>query len=113
MFIADLSPSVNKRILFSLSALWKAPEESGCYVLTNVEDEILYIGQANNIHERVKQHLHKRDKSVRTPLGVAFWLYYKLFDRKDLNALETGWCNNHKMSEKGELPFFNKINPPA
>lgn len=113
MLVANLSPIANNRIKFSHHDSWQAPENPGCYVLANFGGEILYIGKAANIHERINQHLSEGTKKAKTPFGVAFWFYYRLCNKNDLNALETGWCNDHKMNEKGELPFFNKINPPA
>ena len=112
MIVSLLIPTVDKQLEFSYADLYAAPEESGCYVITAFNDTILYIGQSQNIHKRMEQHLGNNVKRRKTPWGVAFWLYYKLCDERDLGSLEKGWVNKHIIKE-GKLPFFNKVRPPA
>lgn len=113
MLVSSLTPKTEEWVKFSLDVLWKVPEESGCYVITNYDGVILYIGQAVNIHNRMEQHLNDGEKRGKTPWGVAFWFYYLLCPKLELNDLERGWVNEHRLKEKGQLPFFNKVNPPV
>lgn len=70
MFVSQLTPKPDGEIGFSYATLLQAPEASGCYVLTISDGNILYIGQALNVSERMKQHLDKGDKKE-NPLGVS------------------------------------------
>lgn len=114
MLVSSLTPALNleNRVLFDFSCLWQAPENSGCYVLTNNNNVILYIGQAVNIHNRLEQHLNDIEKRKRTPDGKGFWFYYQFCPIIDLDDLERGWMNDHKIYT-GKRPFFNKIDPPT
>lgn len=113
MFVSSLTPEIGDKAEFSYSALRDIPEESGCYVLTTYDGTILYIGQSINVCRRIEQHLDKDDKRKKTPWGVAFWAYYALCPAIELDALEGGWVYQYRMREKGNLPFFNKVMPPA
>ncbi len=112
MLVSSLKPETEGRIQFLYSTLRTAPQNSGCYTLTAYEGEVLYIGQAIDICKRMEQHLEAGDKRRSTPWGVAFWLYYRLCDARDLNNLENGWFNEYLLKE-GLMPFFNKMRPPA
>jgi len=98
---------------FDYSDLNKIPDKSGCYVLTTFDGVILYIGQSGNIAKRVEQHLDSGEKREVTPLGVAFWVYYELCSKVDMDALENGWIHSYILNNKGNLPYFNKILPPV
>jgi len=100
------------RASFDYSELNKIPDESGCYILTTYRGCILYIGQSGNIAKRVKQHLDGGEKREETPSGVAFWVYYELCPRVDMNSLEGGWINSYILNE-GNLPYFNEKQSPV
>jgi len=107
MLVSELTPKVEGKVLFDLSHLEKCPDESGCYVITASDDTILYIGQAVNICRRMESHRNDDKKRENTPYGKAFWFYYKLCPKIELDDLERGWLNDY-LSNKGNLPFFNK-----
>lgn len=112
MLVSSLTPKPENKIEFDFSHLKRSPNESGCYVITNYDGFILYIGQAKNIHNRLDNHLNDSEKRGPTPHGKAFWFYYLLCPEIELDALERGWVNEYRLKH-GELPYFNKINPPA
>ena len=112
MLASLLNPPTSGKVEFSYSSSHSTPLESGCYALTTFDGTILYIGQAVNICNRMEQHLDS-DKNVKTRWGVPYWLYYKLCPVYELDNLETGWVNEYKIKSRGELPYFNKINPPS
>ena len=45
--------------------LKKIPGEPGTYIMKNKEDEIIYIGKANNLRVRVRQYFRKTEKTER------------------------------------------------
>ena len=112
MFITSLRPAPEGQERFAYPGLHRLPAEPGCYVLTTVDDIIIYIGQSINITKRVAQHFDDSAKKEMTPYGVAFWCHYLRIAKKDLNRLELGWLNAHILCE-GALPHFNKVGGPS
>lgn len=112
MLVQQLIPNPEDRVSFSYPSLYLAPDQSGCYALTAFDEEVLYIGQSENIRSRMEQHLGDGSKQEQTPSGKVFWLYYGLCPIRDLDNLENGWINEHILRE-GRMPFFNKIHPPS
>ncbi len=112
MNINKLTPAPQGKVKFDLSMHYKVPQESGCYVITTYEEDILYIGKAVNIHKRFKKHLDSPEKTSLTPKGQAIWFHWLEWDKTKLNALEGGWANFYKAAE-GERPIMNLIDPPV
>ncbi len=112
MKIDKLTPAPQDKTQFDLSKNYKIPQESGCYVMTNYDEDILYIGQAKNIRQRFKRHLDDPKKTSITPKGIAFWFHWLEWDVIELNSLERGWLNTYSATI-GELPIMNSQNPPV
>ena len=52
--------------MFDIKAeLKKLPSQSGVYIMHGEKDEILYIGKAVNLKNRVSQYFQKNNKSPR------------------------------------------------
>lgn len=113
MQISSLTPPTTDQCLFSRASLGSIADEAGCYVICAFDGTILYIGQSQNINQRVRQHLDDGSKSVRTPWGVAQWLHYRLCRKADLDQLESAWVSQFTMQNGGDLPYFNKVHPPS
>ena len=113
MLVSSLVPPPEGRAEFSYAAWRDTPKESGCYALAAFGGEVLYVGQSVNIRRRMEQHLDGDEMRKATPFGVAFWMHYKLWPVANLDNLERGWMNQHKLQEKGKLPFFNKADAPT
>lgn len=58
----DMSNSENN---FKFDAK-KIPTEPGCYLFWSEEDQLLYVGKAKNLRNRVKSYFQKGDKSTKT-----------------------------------------------
>ncbi len=106
------APQEKDKVKFDLRNYHKVPQESGCYVITTYEENILYIGKSVNINDRFKQHLDDPKKTGATSKGLAFWFHWLEWDKTQLNALEGGWANFYKATE-GERPIMNLIDPPV
>ncbi len=111
MLVEALVPSCPDRINFSKYDLRQVPRELGCYVLSNYQEEILYIGQGY-LHSRMNSHLNSHEKTTMTKMGKIFWFNYIVANKTQLNKIEGGWVQQHEDRE-GEKPILNKIQPPS
>lgn len=112
MKIEELSPQPKEKLQFRLSAFRSVPKETGCYVLTTFENDILYIGLSDNLYSRFQQHLDNPEKTNPTKEGKAFWFYFMKYDATNLPRLERTWINQFPAIH-GKLPLLNKVNSPV
>lgn len=84
----------------------------GCYVLTNAGFDIIYLGQAVSLRNRVLQHLDAGRHREMTAFGRASLLsILEIPDAVTLSAHERGWLNQCELCD-GTLPPLNKIHAP-
>lgn len=110
MKIALLDPKPNQKRPFRLNQKKFVPAHSGCYALTNFENEILYIGLTLDLQRRFGEHLGDPSKTEETKFGRAIlfhWLHWA-----EVHQLERTWMNIHIQSE-GCLPVLNKKLSPT
>ena len=112
MKIEQLNPLPTVKVQFKLSSFKQVPKETGCYILTTFENEILYIGLSVNLFERFQQHLNNPEKTNSTNNGKAIWFYFTIYDSINLPKLERTWINQF-VAIHGKLPLLNKINSPV
>jgi len=112
MKIEELLPKPDNKVHFKLSFYKNVPKISGCYILTTLENDILYIGLSDNLHNRFQQHLDNPEKTQPTPVGKATWFFYLEYDINNLPKLERTWLNQFE-AISGELPLLNKVNSPV
>ena len=110
MKVADLDASLSNRIPFRLSDSVRVPEIAGCYVLTNILGDVLYIGQSVNLHRRMEQHLVDARMTGTTRLGASSWFYWVSADDSELRPLENQLLLRFKAAE-GALPPLNRVGP--
>jgi len=111
MKVSELQPQPIKNILFQRDQYLLVPELSGCYVLTNNNNDILYIGQTVNFNQRFQQHLDNPEKTQPTKEGLAWKFWYIEYDSKKLSFLENSWLQEFQRIE-GHLPILNKVQAP-
>jgi len=111
MKISDLIPLPKDKVHFKLSCFKSVPKETGCYVLTTFDNDILYIGLSDDLFTRFQQHLYNPDKTNPTEEGKVIWFYYMTYDAKNLPQLERTWLNQYS-SKHGKRPILNKIDSP-
>jgi excinuclease UvrABC nuclease subunit len=112
MTIQNLDPLPKEKVLFKFASFKSVPQESGCYVLTTFEDDILYIGLSDNLFDRFQKHLASPLKTNPTVKGKAVWFYFMKCRKTEINRLERTWIN-HYTAMLGHLPILNKINSPV
>ena len=86
------------------------PCRPGCYVLTNVELDVLYIGLTVNLRRRISEHLDSPEKTKLTTRGRAVLFHW--IEVEELNKVERTWLNIHLINE-GNLPVLNSIYSPT
>jgi excinuclease UvrABC nuclease subunit len=109
--IADIRPSFQLKASFDLYSLNRITDCSGCYCLTNAGGDILYVGQAISIRQRLIQHFESEKRDAHTQYGrisVAWWMQ---MNTAKLNALERGLIEAVCLSD-GQLPPLNRKSGP-
>lgn len=109
MKVFNLFPRPDKKVAFKLSRRFLVPSSSGCYVLSNINETILYVGSSNCLMRRFNEHLDSPDKTAPTPLGRAIWFHWLCYE--NIKKLEKTWLNSHDIAA-GELPYLNKLHSP-
>lgn len=104
-----LDPTIEKTVEFEYSNQKNIPETYGCYVISNFNNEIMYIGKATSLRNRFTDHIENTEKNRSTVLGKAYWFSFRIcLNEFDIAKLEKGWLNAFELKE-GKLPIFNKI----
>src|SRR5690606_29437671 len=104
-----LNPKIEKTLEFEYFNQKKIPINFGCYIISNFNNEIMYIGKATSLRNRFTNHLETEEKISQTSLGKAYWFSFrKCKDSFEIAKMERGWLNDYVLN-KGELPMFNKI----
>ncbi len=103
-----LQPFPNRKITFTRSEFKKIPRVAGCYVLSTVEDDVLYIGQSDDVNRRFQEHLDNSEKTHPTADGKAFWFHFLEYDVKQIGSLEAAWIHQFE-TMVGRLPILNKV----
>jgi predicted GIY-YIG superfamily endonuclease len=111
MKIEELTPMPESKVLFRLASFKSVPKDTGCYVLTTFNNDILYIGLSDNLFSRFQQHLENSEKTSPNEEGKAIWFYFTTYDDKNLPKLERTWLNQFT-NKHGRRPILNKVDSP-
>lgn len=111
MKIEELKPLPKAKVLFKQSSFKQVPNHSGCYILSTFENQILYIGLAENLNKRFNQHIENPEKIKPTNQGKAIWFYYLEYTSTNLEQLERTWLNQY-VTCHGKRPVLNKVDSP-
>ena len=77
MKVADLEPAMDARVSFDARFGVHVPDSPGCYILSSIYNDVLYIGETNNLRRRIGEHLDDPRMTRRTPEGLASWFHYR------------------------------------
>ena len=98
---ATLPPLLDKQVVNKL------PERHGVYYFKNLEKEVIYVGKANNIKQRVISHFYDKKKKERT----------MCLETADISYTETGSELIALLRESSEIkhlyPKFNRAQRKA
>ena len=109
MKVAELKLDFCNEASFSLQFIDRIPDVSGCYVLSNIYKDILYIGMSQNVHRRMREHLNDPRMKQRTSLGFVAWFNYHQLQYEFCYQTEQKLLFQHKFKE-GILPILNRTN---
>jgi predicted GIY-YIG superfamily endonuclease len=112
MNVSDIQPAVEYQAPFDLYTLNRIADCSGCYCLTNASGDILYVGQALSVRQRLIQHFDSEKRSVLTAYGRVSAAWWRSEVPIKLSALERGWTEAVRLRD-GALPPLNKISAPT
>jgi hypothetical protein len=110
MKVGELFPTPNNYEPFRRSCQRFIPARPGCYAITVLSKEILYLGLTKNLRARMGNHLDNPEKTKATKNGraaVFFWL-----ETTDTRRVERTWMNIH-IQREGALPILNRIYSPT
>ena len=111
MKVDQLIPLPTKKCVFTLSHYKRIPNAVGCYIISNYENDIIYVGLSNNLQRRFCQHLENPDKTSIGIYGRPTWYYYLFSSENELEKIERTWLNQYQ-NVHGCMPVLNKVASP-
>ena len=110
MKVSDLGQQIHTKVGFELRFSIFAPTTSGCYILANIHEDVLYIGQTNNLQRRLEEHIGDSRMQQTTQLGVVTWFFYRETPELLAYPTEQSLLTEYKFRE-GVLPLLNRAGP--
>lgn len=110
MKVTELRPSLLDRVQFRFSESIRVPETSGCYALSSIFNDVIYIGKSVNLCRRMQQHLEDSRMTKLTSHGLATWFNYGILSPAEINRIEIQLLFAFKALE-GQLPPLNRVGP--
>ena len=110
MKVQHLDDEMTERVSFDFRFGAHVPTLAGCYVLTNIYDDILYIGQTIDLCRRMEEHLKDPRMNQRTRYGLVSWFYYTSLPSSKLRDVELQLLAGYKFAH-GEWPPLNRTGP--
>ena len=111
MNVRDMIPPVVHETQFDLYRLNRIADCAGCYCLTNAGGDILYVGQAVSVRQRLVQHFDSEKRTASTALGLVSRAWWRSESQHKLSALERGWLEAIRLRD-GQLPALNRVSAP-
>lgn len=91
---------MNKQIQDKLS---KLPKSSGVYIMRNIDGQVIYVGKAKNLKNRVSQYFNRSQKHLKVQAmvdNIYDFDYYLALNERDAFALENNLIKQYQ-------PFYN------
>ena len=101
---------MQSRMVFRRHYIAFTPSVAGCYCFANIHDDVLYIGQTDDLQRRLGQHLGDPRMTSSTSLGLVSWFYYTELPERDLRVTEQKIVGDY-MFKEGSLPPLNRMMP--
>jgi GIY-YIG catalytic domain len=106
--ISDMIPPVRQQATFDLYSLNRIADCAGCYCLINAGGDVLYVGQALSVRQRLIQHFDSDKRTALTAHGRVSRACWRAEEPIKLDALERGWIEAIRLRD-GQLPPLNRI----
>ena len=110
MKVNECVPEMGHKIAFTKRANIGLSTKSGCYCISSIYDDVLYIGQTKDLCSRMDQHLKDPRMRQLTNLGIAAWFHYQEVPEDRLHVKEDELLGRHIFKE-GDLPPLNRQGP--
>ena len=110
MKVLELDETIDERTSFDVRFSGLLPNVSGCYCISNIYEEVLYIGQTIDLRRRMSEHLSDPRMTGKTAQGLPSWFHCKQVHPKKLDQVEGSLLSAYKYSE-GDLPALNRLGP--
>ena len=107
MKVAELQPAMDARVSFDPRFSIRIPSAPGCYILSTIYDDVLYIGETNDLGRRMGEHLDDPRMTRRTPEGLASWFHYKELPDDKTYPTEQFMLSQH-CCKVGRKPALNR-----
>ena len=107
MKVAELEPPMNNKVSFDLRFVVHVPDTPGCYILSTIYDDVLYIGETNDLRRRIGEHLDDPRMTRRTPEGLASWFHYTELPDDKTYPTEQFMLSQHRY-KVGRRPALNR-----
>lgn len=112
MNVRDMIPPAVHEAEFDLYRLTRIADCAGCYCLTNAGGDILYVGQAISVRQRLVQHFGSEKRTAMTALGLVSRAWWRSESQHKLCALERGWLEAIRLRD-GQFPSLNRVSAPT
>lgn len=113
MKVAWLEPKVVNKVHFTWKGHILVPDSAGCYAITTFSEEVVYVGIASSLRNRMGDHLETPEKRGGFNGEVSYWFHFleegNEYQRK---RIEAGWLLLSTAID-GCYPPLNKIASPA
>lgn len=106
MQVGHLQIALSGRTYFQPESLHLVPNHPGCYVLSDWNDEILYIGKTNSLHRRMGEHLNNAQQGGFTYWNNVVWFDYVLLYFHQIDQTEQALLTQHQQ-QTGTYPVLN------
>ena len=107
MKVADLGPAMDARVSFDARFGVHVPDSPGCYILSSIYNDVLYIGETNNLRRRMGEHLDDSRMTQWTPQGLASWFHYRELPDDKTYPTEQSMLSQYEFQE-GRKPPLNR-----
>ena len=104
----DLEKGFARKVSFDLRFLPWVPSSPGCYALSNIHEDILYIGETIDLRRRMEEHRKDPRMTQRTTMGLASWFHYMLVPAGEVKSTEDQLLVRYKFKETSNPPLNRK-----
>ncbi len=110
MKLTQLRISQYAKLVFDLRFSAQVHARAGCYILTSLDDDILYIGETKDLNRRFKEHLDDPRMTSMTSKGKAAWFVYFSVEPRILRKVESQLLFQVQANDR-DIPPLNRKGP--
>ena len=86
------------------------PEKSGCYIMLDEKGDVIYVGKAKVLKNRVRQYFHSNKKPEKVMAMVAnIEDFYYIITNSEIDALSLEFSKKH-FTKAGKWVYIHRNN---